>query len=257
MGEHVDASSALTFIRGNKFDTTKDGQGNPEVGMLYFNTTENKLKLWSGTLWEEVVSGSVIKSIDLDTSAIIFDDFIGVDLNWYIWTNIKVGNSSLTAIEDNFGIIRIRSGENEGDYCTLSNAIKSFTISDNLIMKSGFKLGHVSDLVAYIGFYDNYSNKVEFRADTSTGYWHTVTSSDGNHTENQTSVSLDTSFHHFLLDMSSSSVVFKIDNNVVATHATNIPSTIMYYRAQVARTAGISVRDVFLDYVYIYSVRLY
>ncbi len=54
MGEHADDSSALTFIRGSKFDTTKDGQGNPEVGMLYYDTTLNLIKFWSGASWKSI-----------------------------------------------------------------------------------------------------------------------------------------------------------------------------------------------------------
>ncbi len=51
MGEFGNDAAALTFIQANRWDTTKDGTGNPEDGMLYYNTTNNKMMLYASGSW--------------------------------------------------------------------------------------------------------------------------------------------------------------------------------------------------------------
>lgn len=58
MGEHADDSAALTFIRTVEWDSNKDGTGDPESGMLYYNTGDNALKLYTGSSWEEMSAGA-------------------------------------------------------------------------------------------------------------------------------------------------------------------------------------------------------
>jgi hypothetical protein len=50
MGEHANDAAALTFIQANDWDTNKDGSGTPEQGMVYYNTTTNRLYWYSSAL---------------------------------------------------------------------------------------------------------------------------------------------------------------------------------------------------------------
>ncbi|RLC87091.1 MAG: hypothetical protein DRJ03_06930 [Chloroflexi bacterium] len=52
MGEFGNDAAALTFIQANRWDTAKDGTGNPEEGMLYYNTTSDRLMLYANGSWQ-------------------------------------------------------------------------------------------------------------------------------------------------------------------------------------------------------------
>jgi len=220
---------------------TIDGQ------MLVVDSSES-----DGVRWK------TIKYIEPSDYFKIFDDFIGVDLNWYIWTSDNYGtNSEVSAISGEHGQIRIRSGETSGDYATLTDALKNFKASYNITLKTGFKLDHTVDHMAYIGFYDDSNNKIEFVADTAAGYWVCRNSSGGVSTSYTSSKALDTAWHHFGIQISASSIKFFIDEDQIVEHTTNIPTSSMYFRAQIARSAGTAVRDCKIDYVDIIGGRSY
>jgi hypothetical protein len=51
MGEHASDAAALTFIRANDWDTNKDGTGNPENGMQYYNTASHDMLVYRNGAW--------------------------------------------------------------------------------------------------------------------------------------------------------------------------------------------------------------
>ena len=57
MGEFSTDAAALVFIRANDFDSNGDGTGNPQAGMLYFNTTDQALMLYTSAGWVSVGTG--------------------------------------------------------------------------------------------------------------------------------------------------------------------------------------------------------
>jgi len=181
----------------------------------------------------------------------IADHFIGVDLNWYIWTNSKSsgGNNGLAAIEYRGGVIRITSHELADEWCELTTSTKSFYAADNPIMRSGQKLEQTSDVSVYIGFRDDYSNKIEFKANTATGYWDCRNSSGGTTTTTANVLALDTDWHHFRIEASAAEVRYYIDDTLMATHTDDIPSTIMDVISQSYTTGGSAVRSHLCDYI--------
>ena len=187
----------------------------------------------------------------LTTKYKISDHFIGADLNWDIWTNSKSsgGDNGLEAIEYRGGAIRISSHGDADEWCELTTSIKSFYAADNPIMRSGQKLEQTSDVSVYIGFRDDYDNKIEFKANTSTGYWDCRCSSGGSTTTESGVLALDTDWHHFRIEAGSAQVLFYIDDVLEATIATNIPSTIMDVISQSYTTGGTAIRSHLCDYI--------
>lgn len=57
MGLYATDGAALTFIRNMKWDSTKDGLGTPEEGMLYYNTTAHVMLVWTGAAWAAMITG--------------------------------------------------------------------------------------------------------------------------------------------------------------------------------------------------------
>lgn len=54
MGEYANAAAALTFIQANKWDTNGDGTGNPQPGMVYWDTGNTELQVWDGSAWVDI-----------------------------------------------------------------------------------------------------------------------------------------------------------------------------------------------------------
>lgn len=58
MGQYADDAAALTFIRACKWDSSGDGNGNPQAGMQYLNTTSKTIKIYDGTAWQSMTLAS-------------------------------------------------------------------------------------------------------------------------------------------------------------------------------------------------------
>ena len=57
IGEYTNDANALTFIQDNKWDTNGNGTGNPQKGMLYYNTTSDEILYWDGSSWSAMGGG--------------------------------------------------------------------------------------------------------------------------------------------------------------------------------------------------------
>jgi len=51
MGEYANDAACLTFIQAQKWDSTKNGSGNPENGMWYYNTTDHLIHEYRNGAW--------------------------------------------------------------------------------------------------------------------------------------------------------------------------------------------------------------
>jgi hypothetical protein len=57
IGLHVDGTAATTWVLANKWDTTHDGLGTPQMSMTYYDTTANTMNYWNGAAWAAMGSG--------------------------------------------------------------------------------------------------------------------------------------------------------------------------------------------------------
>ena len=51
LGNFSSDTTANDWVKANKWDTNGDGTGNPYGGMWYYNTTDNKFKVYE-TSWK-------------------------------------------------------------------------------------------------------------------------------------------------------------------------------------------------------------
>lgn len=79
------------FHLGNKpSDPTTDNDGGPLVqGMIYYNTTENELRVWNGSEWESTATGSAINSFD--------EFFAGTDFTEGVTTQFTLSERLVSA----------------------------------------------------------------------------------------------------------------------------------------------------------------
>ena len=64
MGEYsveTGGGSVLEFVRANKWDSSEDGLGDPRAGMTYFDSVSSKMKVYSGTVWNDM--GSTVSQL--------------------------------------------------------------------------------------------------------------------------------------------------------------------------------------------------
>lgn len=58
MGNHVDDAAATTWVQDQQWDTNKDGTGDPEINMWYWNLSlDSPLRFWNGTEWADPGGG--------------------------------------------------------------------------------------------------------------------------------------------------------------------------------------------------------
>jgi hypothetical protein len=59
MGEYADDAACLTFIQANKWDSSGDGLGAAQNGMLYYNTTSHVFKVYANSAWYAITAGTM------------------------------------------------------------------------------------------------------------------------------------------------------------------------------------------------------
>jgi hypothetical protein len=59
MGEYADDAACLTFIQANKWDSSGDGLGTAQNGMIYYNTTSHVFKVRANGAWTSLSAGTM------------------------------------------------------------------------------------------------------------------------------------------------------------------------------------------------------
>lgn len=77
MGEWASDAEVLVYIRSKKYDTNKNGTGNPENGMWYYNTNDHKPCYYVNNVW--CLGSSSFISLTKSANQVIPD---------LVWTNI-------------------------------------------------------------------------------------------------------------------------------------------------------------------------
>lgn len=97
----------------------------------------------------------------------------------------------------------------------------------------------------------NYQNGIYFKCIQGTANWRCFTSASSTNTDSNSGVALTTDWtkFHFIVNAAGTSVAFYIDDSLVATNATNIPSAALFFEFE--RVNGGTNPDGNLDYVVI------
>jgi len=54
LGTHVDDATALAYLQARQWDTTGDGTGDPQEGTTYWDSDDDKGRVWTGAAWADM-----------------------------------------------------------------------------------------------------------------------------------------------------------------------------------------------------------
>lgn len=182
----------------------------------------------------------------------VVDDFLGRLLKDE-WTEGGSAGGS-TALQDGLdgGVVRFITGAVDGDYWRIYwNNIRSLSVSKRVCVEFRARVVQATYIGIYLASYYDDNNNIRFSVNETVGgatNWLAFCRSAGVETVIDTGVVLDTSWHTFRIETSSTSVKFYIDGTLVTTIVTNIPTSYLQsYIYLVTRTA--LARNLDVDYI--------
>ena len=185
-------------------------------------------------------------------SSTFCDDFFGTNLD-NIWTTAVVGAaSSITPTSEVGGVVNVISGLVAGDSAELDFINDHVRVADLPTIKIRARLSAITQSLVNIGIQLDATNLIDFQysAGVAGVNWFARTMSGGVTTSTDTGIAGDTSFHKFeIIAASTTRVIFKIDNVIVATNTTNIPLGIQHLRMRQESTLVATSRTLSIDYI--------
>lgn len=194
----------------------------------------------------------------LNIQGAFFDDFMGTNLD-NIWTTSVVGGSSSISIASSAigGIVEIVSGTTATNNAELDWTNDSIRVSNLFTIKFRASLSHTTQSLVNMGLQLDANNLIDFQynAAGSVVNWFARSISGGVTTSTSTGTFGDTSYHKFeIVAATSSKLIYKIDNVIVATITTNIPSGIQHIRMRQESNSA-AARTLSVDYVSLVQTR--
>jgi hypothetical protein len=192
----------------------------------------------------------------LRSKLIFYDDFLGNAYNNRTWGGTATVKTLLDLVEG--GVLRIGTSATSGStaYNDWASA-RSLLVSKNVLMEAKCRAVQSTYIYIEIGLNYDGSNRIMFYADESSGgsaTWKAFSQSAGASTAVDTGVALDTGWHIFRIECSSTAVKFYIDEVLVATVTTNIPTLHLSPRFLVMAKEN-AEKDLDTDYVFIMEDR--
>ena len=190
--------------------------------------------------------------IPTDTQSTFFDDFMGANIDDK-WTQSTTGGASTIGITTGVGgLAEITSGTTATDNAELSlSGFNTIRVSDTPTLIFRANLSSITQSLTNIGIFIDSSNLIDFQYNAAGAgvNWFARTMSGGATTSTDTGIAGDTSFHKFeIIAVSSSRIIFKIDNAIVATNTTNIPVGLQHIRMRQESNSA-AARTLTVDYV--------
>lgn len=268
-----DGTWAIALASGatNYTETQRDALVSPTVGTLIFNTTRDRYEYYNA-FWGWHPIGATFRDWGFE----FLEDFANAGTT-SVWQGIPLNSGTISAISGIFGVITISTATNtNGGYqYRQSNILSYYQFGSGIYRyESRVRMNINSDgtntYQFLSGFWDNASgvNQVDgiyFLYDAqgvttgsaASGNWQIVTSSNSVRTFTTTSVAIDnTNLQKLRIDVNAAatSVDFYINDTLVGTHTTNIPSGAARLTTSgiyLQKSAGTTARTADIDYLFL------
>lgn len=271
VSKKVYGSDILNYIHPQYTEAERDALVSPEVGTLIFNTTRDRYEYYNA-FWGWHPIGATFR----DWGYEFLEDFANTGTT-SVWQGIAINSGTISAISGIFGVITISTATNtNGGYqFRQSNILSYFQFGSGIYRyESRVRMNTNSDATNTYqflsGFWDtstgvNQVDGIYFLYDAqgvstgsaSSGNWQIVTSSNSVRTFTTTSVAIDnTNLQKLRIDVNAAgtSVEFYIDDVLVGTHTTNIPtgaSRLTTSGVYLQKSAGTTSRTADVDYLFL------
>lgn len=271
VSKRVYGSDVLSYIHPQYTEAERDALVSPALGTLIYNTTRDRYEYYN-SFWGWHPIGATFR----DWGYEFLEDFANSGTT-SVWQGIPLNSGSISAISGIFGVLTLTTATNtNGGYQYRQSNILSYYQfgSDIYRYESLLKIPTNSDgtntFQFLSGFWDtstgvNQVDGIYFLYDAqgvstgsaSSGNWQIVTSSNSVRTFTTTSVAIDnTNFQKLRIDVNAAgtSVQFYINDILVGTHTTNIPTgaaRLTTSGVYLQKSAGTTSRTVDVDYLFI------
>ncbi len=188
-----------------------------------------------------------------------FDDFGAGSLDTRVWGYGGTAGGSATKLAELAGQIRITVGSTEGDEYYLSQSTKkNYDISKLCFSAWRIKVEDTTNFSAQFGFSVDPTHYIQMQANSYvSANWVCVCKNGGSTTQTISSTATDTNWHEIQIIGSTSEFSFFLDNVLLASITTNIPTGNSYVLAYGYRHSGGSgTRSFLVDYVEAYGARV-
>lgn len=169
-----------------------------------------------------------------------FYDFVGKNINTDVWSYATIGNGSSIYIDTSkhYGEIVLEGNVNGAAIALVSGTGITYMVNveDNFELTFRVKAGDNYNHPA-LGVSHDVNNLIlwYFSYDSN---WRTLTRSGGNSTDIESDIEVDDEYHTYQIVGSSSSVKFYMDEDLIATHTTNIPTNDMFIQVRLDLLEG-------------------
>jgi len=189
----------------------------------------------------------------------LWDDFEGYRIDNRIWKTSTSGPGSSVAIPSgNYigGQLRIRSGSSNGRSCDLYlGGRRQLAVSSGFEFETRVKCSDLTNSYTELGLAYWSNDDYVMLSRSASGNWQAIAKDGGTDTTVDTGVSADSNWHTYRIEAVSGQVKFYIDDTLVATITTNIPSNSLEVAFYQETTGGSSNRYTYLDWVEIIGGR--
>lgn len=185
-----------------------------------------------------------------------FDDFGGGDYDKRTWGYGWDTGGSVIKIPGLGGQIRLTVSDVADRECYITQDMSNFRLP--LACRWRGKIETTSEnLSAQFGFQADSTHYIQMHANSAvSAYWLCRCYDGGSYTNVVSSLPVDTDWHEILITGTSSEVLFFVDNNIIGTITTNIPTGDQHPLVYLYRhTGGTGTRSVLIDWIEISGQR--
>lgn len=180
-----------------------------------------------------------------DDRAVDMADFINqVD---YGWGAGVAGTGAYQVLEALGGQFQMSSGATSGGAVSIQQDLRTLSVAGKFSFKCRAKLVNTADLYVEFGVQNGSGQYACFSNDGTGGNWRARNSAGGTEASTDNVDTRDTAWHVYGMNCNGSQIQYLIDDVVVATHTTFMPTVFMYAYSYMASTS-VGAKVVQIDY---------
>ncbi len=171
------------------------------------------------------------------------DDFLASGqapyINLYNWSiELFGGNSIVEGVDRDGGAVQINAASGNGRFANLLWVKKTLNPAKNIVLEFRGDIDSFQNVWSTLGMFEDGDNHAAYFQLLDNEFFETYTEGPLDNTTVLTTVPLDTAVHDFKIETTASYAKFYIDNVLVSTHSTDLPTNNMILDFYVEKQTG-------------------